>query len=264
MQADFLAAINWEAPWLAPYRALGSQLAEATDWRSTLNALAAQRDLRNFRGQPLRFIPQESLPQGTPYEAHIGATGLVPTRDNLHDFFNALVWLHFPLTKAKLNALQFAQLEQDRKGQAGSYRVGPRRGAVRDAATIFDENCALVLYQDRSLVDGLIAHEWTEVFLQRREAFLQQCRIILFGHALMEKLVHPYPAITAHCLPLALNTADDTMQALDCRVPSSLSESLSTRCFFPLPVFGIPGWHPGQDSAFYSNQTVFRPARKQI
>ncbi|WP_146608015.1 DUF3025 domain-containing protein, partial [Burkholderia multivorans] len=44
------------------------------------------------RGKPLRFVPQAELPPGIAYETHIAATGRVPTRHNLHDFFNALVW----------------------------------------------------------------------------------------------------------------------------------------------------------------------------
>ncbi len=57
-----------------------------------------------------RFVPQESLPEGTAYEEFISATGNVPTRDNLHDFFNGLVWQTFPLIKRELNALQAAQI----------------------------------------------------------------------------------------------------------------------------------------------------------
>ena len=46
---------------------------------------------------PVRFVPHESRPRGEAYEAFIARTGCVPTRDNLHDLFNALVWLTFPL-----------------------------------------------------------------------------------------------------------------------------------------------------------------------
>ncbi|RYF02650.1 MAG: DUF3025 domain-containing protein, partial [Oxalobacteraceae bacterium] len=52
------------------------------------------------------FVTQDALPPGTAYEAHIFATATIPTRDNLHDFFNGLVWLHFSEAKLRLNALQ--------------------------------------------------------------------------------------------------------------------------------------------------------------
>ncbi|MFS9669939.1 DUF3025 domain-containing protein, partial [Klebsiella pneumoniae] len=77
-------------------------------------------------------VPQDALPAGAAYEAHIAATGQVPTRDNLHDFFNALIWLHWPRAKAALNARQARAITQD--------GIGAARGTVRDAATLFDEN----------------------------------------------------------------------------------------------------------------------------
>jgi hypothetical protein len=76
--------------------------------------------------------------RGTAYEEFIGATGCVPTRDNLHDFFNGLVWQSFPLVKRQLSALQAAQI-----AVAG---VGKIRGPARD------------LNAGRALVDDLRAH----------------------------------------------------------------------------------------------------------
>ena len=107
---------------------------------AALNAHAASLGLVNHAGLPLRFVPQAALPAGVAYEAHIGATGCVPTRDNLHDFFNGLVWQTFPLIKRALNALQAAQI-----AAAGVARV---RGPARDAATIFDENAALLVVRE--------------------------------------------------------------------------------------------------------------------
>ena len=54
----------------------------------------------------MRFVPQETLPSGQAYEQFIFTTGQVPTRDNLHDFFNGLVWLHLPQAKRRMNQLQ--------------------------------------------------------------------------------------------------------------------------------------------------------------
>ena len=88
-------------------------------------------------------MPQAALPDGCAYEAHIHATGAVPTRDNLHDFFNALVWLHFPTAKRLLNRLQAAAIARD--------GVQASRGPVRDAATLFDENAVLFLSAEPAL-----------------------------------------------------------------------------------------------------------------
>ncbi len=61
----------------------------------------------------------------------------MPTRDNLHDFFNGLAWLHFPQAKRCLNELQAAEIDQRRRGR-------PPRGPLRDALTLFDENGAVL------------------------------------------------------------------------------------------------------------------------
>ena len=77
-----------------------------------------------------------SCPGGEAYEAFIFRTGCVPTRDNLHDLFNGLVWLRFRASKRQLNALHAQQIE--------SAGVGRTRGPLRDALTLFDENAALL------------------------------------------------------------------------------------------------------------------------
>src|SRR4051812_22609339 len=172
---------------------MAASMVQAADWRNALNAAVAALDVRNHRGLPVHFVPQSDLPGGTAYEAHISQTGGVPTRDNLHDFFNALVWLTFPQIKVQLNALQAAEIER-----SATQNPDAPRGKVRDAATIFDENAVLLVTSDQELVASLRSHEWLETFHVQRDEFNQRCAIFLFGHALMEKLVSPYKAITGH------------------------------------------------------------------
>lgn len=262
---DLIAQVDWTRPWYDAVRpAFDSLLMEGEAFIDAFNANTARLGLQNHRGQPIRFIPQAELPPGTAYEAHIGATGCVPTRDNLHDFFNGLVWQTFPLIKRELNALQAAQIEA-----AG---VGRARGPARDAATIFDENAALLVVRDseggRALVGGLRAHQWREVLFDRRDAFLRDVEPWLFGHALMEKLVAPRKAITAHVRVIFAPDAwfglpwEDRRAWIDMQVAGALAvEGLHTAGFTPLPVLGVPGWWPGQDEAFYLDDTVFRPKR---
>ena len=156
MSPSFYSTIDWSRLWYASIHAAAQNIIHAPDWRAALNAQAVAQALRNQRGLPLAFVPQESLPEGMAYEAFIGAVGCVPTRENLHDFFNALVWLSFPRIKRQLNALQAAQIAVDGIGQS--------RGPARDAATIFDENAALLVVRDapagRALVDALRSHQW--------------------------------------------------------------------------------------------------------
>lgn len=99
-----------------------------------LNDDARAERLATGRGLPLRFIEQATLPAGVAYETHIAETGAVPTRHNLHDFFNALVWFAYPRIKAALNARRRLQpatahaLAFDPRGSSRQGRPSPRAG----------------------------------------------------------------------------------------------------------------------------------------
>lgn len=260
MSAQFLDAVDWSRPWLKPLVELAAPALYAEDWRAEFNAIAREKALFNHRGLPIQFVPQSALPVDTAYEAFISATGGVPTRDNLHDFFNTLVWQAFPRIKAQLNALQAAEIAKF-AGHCGT------RGSVRDAVTIFDENAALLVVHDASLIDALRAYRWLEMFVVRRKVFERDCEVWLFGHALMEKLVRPYKAITAHTWPVIVNadffdlSMTEKRAWLDVTVAAQLTDGLTTSLFLPLPIVGVPGWWPGQDNAFYADTAVFRPRR---
>jgi len=259
-----IAGIDWTRPWYDAVRPVFDGLAPEGSFIDAFTANAARLGLQNHRGQPIRFVPQAELPPDTAYEEFIGATGCVPTRENLHDFFNGLVWQTFPLIKRELNALQAAQI-----AAAG---IKQSRGPARDAATIFDENAAVLVVRDgdagRALVGGLRAHQWYDTLYAQQEKFGREAEVWLFGHALMEKLVAPRKAITAHTRVLFAPDAwfglarDERRAWIDMQVAGQLcSEGLATSAFTPLPVLGVPGWWPGQDEAFYLDQTVFRPKR---
>jgi hypothetical protein len=260
-----LAQIDWTRRWYDSVRPAFARIdIAAHGLTGALNTGAEALALVNGRGQPVRFVPQAALPEGRAYEEFIGATGWVPTRDNLHDFFNGLVWLTFPRIKLQLNALQAAQI-----ALAG---VGKSRGAARDGATIFDENCALLVVRSgaasSALVEALRTHQWREALHERRAAFGPDAQVWLFGHALMEKLVAPRKAITAHTFVVKADDAffslshDAQREWIDVTVAGMLAaDGISTACFTPLPVLGVPGWWEGQDEAFYADASVFRPKR---
>jgi hypothetical protein len=272
MFAEF-EQIDWTRPWFDTVRPTFDSLAPGADgdgnFCAAFNANAARLGLQNHHGLPIRFVPQAALPPNTAYEEFIGASGCVPTRENLHDFFNGLVWQTFPLIKRELNALQAAQI--------ASAGIGKSRGPARDAATIFDENAALLVVREgeagRALVDGLRAHRWHDTLYLKRALFCAgfdaHADVWLFGHALMEKLVAPRKAITAHTRVLYAPGAwfglgwEDRRAWIDMQVAGQLcAEGLATSAFTPLPVLGVPGWWPAQDEAFYLDDTVFRPRRK--
>jgi hypothetical protein len=237
-------AIDWCAPWLASYRAIGEPVTQAVAAGVPLvEALNRAGDLLP------RFVDQSALPADEPYEAFIARAGCVPTRSNAHDLFNALVWQVHPRLKAHLNAMQVEQIER-----AG---VGAARGAVRDALTLFDENAAW-LQAPAPLVDALQQREWTRLFSAHRSLW-QDARLQLFGHALLDKLRQPRKAITAHVWVVPLEVADPAAWLVGRLTP----ESLARKPWLPLPVLGVPGWwNSNEEIGFYDDAAVFRrPAR---
>jgi hypothetical protein len=265
MSAPFLSCIHWERPWLKPLYSIAQPIVQSADWREALNTAAGS--LRNHRGLPIRFVPQAGLPPGVAYEAFISNTGQVPTRENLHDFFNALIWLTFPRIKARLNALQAAEIAKASIEPGNLSSQASTRGKIRDAATIFDENAALLITRNSTLVEALRNHEWASVFLTRREAFLRDCEVRLFGHALLEKLVSPYKAITAHAWIIETDDGffdmgrTEKQTWIDKLVAGELANGIATSAFTPLPVLGLPGWWGDQDEKYYGDASVFRPKR---
>lgn len=243
--------IDWDAPWFRAVAERGRAVEGERDARSAFSATASRLGLCNAGGRPIRFGAPGAA-GGAAYEEHIHRTGEVPTRDNLHDFFNALVWLTFPRTKAGLNALQAAAIARD--------GVGPRRGALRDAATLIDENAVFLVTQRDELIDALAAHDWRRLFVAHRAAWHSDVQAIIFGHALMEKLTTPYRGVTAHALHVRL-AADAPLAAIDAAVAVALDEGLAPGRLRPLPVLGIPGWADNDDAAYYDDVSVFRPAR---
>lgn len=252
-------SIDWGAPWLHGLRAPGeTACALLAQGRPVWQALQLLADAQAL---PWRFVPQQDLPEGMAYERFIFETGCIPTRDNLHDFFNGLIWLRWPALKRRCNALQAAAI-----AEAG---VGARRGPLRDAVTVLDENGALLL-APAALCEALHQRDWRRLFVEQR-ALWRQARLLPIGHALLEKLVQPRKPITAHVLCVHTDGAQgylpqDAGQAdIDGWLAASewlQAEALARKPFAPLPVLGIPGWcHENENFSFYDDSLVFRAPR---
>jgi hypothetical protein len=247
--ASDLAAIDWTAPWLAPYLPVGpnvaAQVAAGATGAVALNAALAPL------ATPVAFVAQSDLPAGTAYESYIFDSNNCPTREGLHDFFNGLAWLKFPLTKRRLNHLHVAQIAHT--------GIQPVRGPARDGLTVFDENAAFLQAPDE-LWDALAAKDWQRLFVELRPLWAQ-AHLLLFGHALLEKLVYPRKAITAHVYRASV--ASNSIADLDAWMAADLSaDKLARKPFAHLPVLGVPGWWPANDDpVFYQDVSVFRAPR---
>lgn len=198
----------------------------------------------------MSFVPQSSLPQEMGYELFVDAHEAIPTRDGLHDFFNGLCWFLFPHIKHHFNQLHTAQIG----------RLGKKiRGRVRDVITVLDENGFLIQCPD-PLWSCLQAKKWTEAFITLRPLW-QETKVMVFGHALLEKLVFPYTAMTAHAIRVPNNIAfdHDHTSSIDTFLTKYLTrECLQQKPYIPVQIFGIPEWHPQQDHDFYNNTRIFR------
>jgi hypothetical protein len=241
-----LAAIDWSRPWFAPWRGHGEPVAARV-----LAGTPLHESLNQEAGAPVRFVQQQALPTGQAYEHFISASGQCPVRPGLHDFFNGLAWLALPLAKSRLNQLQAAEIE--------ARGVGAVRGPVRDAITLFDENGAL-LDAPPPLWEALLAHDWRRLFVDLRPLW-SEARLLVVGHALLEKLAAPRKELTAHVWrsPVALESTAAADAALAGMLTAPL---LASKPFTPLPLLGIPQWSAdNRELCFYDDARVFRPRR---
>jgi hypothetical protein len=253
-----LAEIDWSQPWFAPWRELGEPTAHlALQQHSVAGALNTTRDrLALGDANEVKFVPQSALPEGQAYEDFIFKTAQVPTRDGLHDFFNGLCWQRFPLAKRRLNQLQAAEIE--------TQGVRATRGPVRDALTLFDENVVLMHAPDE-VWTALQARDWLRLFVDLHEKW-KQVHIVLFGHALLEKLVTPYKSITGHVYRVDSDVNPHDEAALDAWLVQDLQPAkLATKPYEPLPVLGVPRWWSANaERAYYEDTNVFRPKREVV
>ena len=223
-----------------------------------LNAFAEEAGLKVESGQSLRFVPPASA-RGRygDYETRVYQSGQVETRPaNLHDLFNALAWLAFPLTKARLNALHAAEIP----------REGGRRGPRRDLLTLLDEGGAIVPCAEPRLEELARSFRWKALFWDEREAVRSRMRILVLGHAVLEQALRPWPGIT--CKAVFVHAGGDA-DAQVAQWLGALPPNATPRDVPPMPIFGYPGWlDASEEAAFYDDTRYFRPrpaaARKSV
>jgi len=200
------------------------------------------------------------------YEHRIFTTGQVSTRaDSWHDLFNALVWMRFPRIKTAMNKLHY---------HAGAEFSGGRRGRLRDALTLFDECGVIVFSGNLELLTALVERRWSDAF--KAEAFPSRLALSICGHAILEKYLAPYKAMTANALLVHVNAdcmklpRPELLDHLDRGIAKQISNGLTLTgpaCLSPLPLAGIAGWWPldeQNDDRFYNDPQVFRPAPARL
>jgi hypothetical protein len=244
-----------------------AQLADDESWpdNERLNQLAA--GAANFRGKSIRFVCSDARSGTTAphYETRIAESGEIATRENWHDFFNAMSWLAFPKAKSAISEMH-ARLLSARGEQEMRARSTPR-----DVLTLFDEGGIIVVSSDASLLDLVRAFEWKALFVDRRAEVEAKMRFYLFGHSMLEKALQPYVGVTAKAI--SLDVDDSFLQSdhaaqmhhIDHRAAEWLMEESnlsSSRNFSPLPWLGVPGWWQANEAPrFYDDAHYFRRGR---
>lgn len=303
---ESFAAIDWQAPWLCHLNQLGyigksitqlnvlqTDTANVDKVENTPDIIAKvlnnalQQQAENLKqplpqtkpalsnqAQTLQFVSQNALPEGEAYENFIGTTGNIPTRDNLHDLFNGSIWLTFPKTKALLNYYHMLEIEQQ--------GIGASRGRVRDTITVFDENGAILVTAESSIGEALVDFDWQASLVAAREKWdspkqlnkQAQAAVYIFGHALLEKLLHPRKALCAHSIVINVTqdffalSLSERINLLDQKVADYMDALLSQpdvtpRKLSPLPILGVPHyWAENANSSFYDDSHVFRSGRR--
>lgn len=224
----------------------------APDWPSLdeLNRRMASVD------PGIGFVAQDRdlLADGLHYERRIAEQGQVATRPgNWHDLLNAQIWLSQPRIKRAINARQVADL-----GIAGPGQ----RTRDQCALTHFDEAGVIVVLREPSLLSAWDRHDWPALFLDHGARWQDAVDLVVIGHALLEHALWPDPALVGKCLVVVGAQPQQALQhaadAIACG--RTLTDPQQLR---PLPLAGIPGWHPlAGDADFYRQHPCFRPVRQ--
>jgi hypothetical protein len=240
----------------------------ARHWPTAEELCAAAEGIATEDGRPLRFVAPAGnrVRERISYELRIARTGEVETRPgSWHDLFNALAWMAFPRTKARLNAQHAAILA------LGGERETRRRGPERDALTLFDESGLIVASASPDLARLVVEHEWKALFWTRRAELAVRMEFVGFGHALHEKALDPYPGLAARTVFVPVDEGyfalpeEARVERLDALAAAHFERRAnfaSPRTMPPLPVLGIPGWHPDNArESYYDDAAQFRPRR---
>ena len=191
------------------------------------------------------------LADGLHYEARI-AQGHIATRaDNWHDLFNALVWARYPQLKQALNVQQCRHIASMPPG---------RRNRAQAALTQFDETGVIVRVRNHTLLAAWDVHDWRALFESRYWLSGDIAVAAVFGHALMEQALLPGRRLVGKCVVVQGDGDEVCVDAVTVAIAGggAVTDPLQLR---PLPLAGIPGWHEGQDAAFYADADYFRPLR---
>lgn len=266
MNARFSLEPFTGAPFRDLHPALLAALREHAAWPEpeTYDALAASVPNPESVKLP-RFVRQEreALQRAGGYERHVATLAAVPTRyGNWHDFFNMVVWAHFPRVRWALNGLHV------------DPNVGPKdprngRARAQNLAATFDESGMIVVSTSPSLLDDLRALRFKRFFWERRDELLATTRFWFVGHGTLESLLTPHPGLATKALLLYVPALpgpgehDRLRFEIDAHAAGLIDGWRHEQTVLdPVPVLGIPGLCDNAYPEFYDDAQHFRFERQ--
>ncbi|MDH5545841.1 MAG: DUF3025 domain-containing protein [Gammaproteobacteria bacterium] len=255
-----------------PLLAFSQRLEDRTTWPSVEDmntALFSSRDVISGGGKPICLVEQSTKPNCFEhrYAPRIYLEGEIQTRENnWHDYFQAISWRMFPITKVTTNSLHFSAAQK----AYSEERPSGTRSPMENALSQFDE-CGVIVVSDRQdLLDHIRRFEWHTLFWEKRSLLAKHLRCVVFGHAIYEKAIHPYIGLTAKAL--LFETPDTTLQLPIPKLVNAIdklcaeyfhpvSQLTSPRQLQPFPILGMPGFSiDNENETYYLNADYFRPA----
>jgi hypothetical protein len=231
---------SWPAP--EQYDELARQVPQAADVQLPRFVTESREQTRRLGG----------------YEQHVARLAAVPTRpQSLHDFFNMIVWAHFPKVRWALNALH---VDPD----AGPKDPRNGRAPAQNLAATFDEAGMLVTSSSRAMLHELRALHFKHAFWDRRAELLATTRFWLVGHGTFESLLQPRPGLSVRSLLLHVPASDaETGERLRWQLDAVAAERVrawrSQRDVLdPIPVLAIPGYSDNDSPDFYEDMRNIR------
>jgi len=203
-----------------------------TEWPSVddLSALFRMRGVNNAQGLPVSCELQAPKSKrrrarvglrsrDALYDARIDALGLLPTREaNYHDFFNAMVWATFPLSKAAIAARQHGIWKRELEPMF--TQLPSRRTREQDALAMLDEGGLIVLAPPAIEREVRARCEAGDEAWLRAQRATNTVKTFVFGHALHEHMVSTDALIRANPIVVRAN-AHDADVALASNIASS-------------------------------------------
>lgn len=174
-----------------------SRAASLEAWPQSLRFCVEQRIGQRRRRNLAKAKLNPLHPTIRPYETAICEAAEIPSRQaDLHDYFNALIWLSFPRAKMALHKATWLSYKNGEQ-----QRLRHSRSPIADALTRFDEGG--MIYFSRADEDLTGIHELFQSYDDAAKLDFYKGRVqrfAVFGHGLLEAWCQGRRGFTASLL----------------------------------------------------------------